>query len=101
MLGNIEGANAAFEQALLDARVNRALERVSAAKANRTDYKIDPDSLAALERGDRQRETGIYEHEHEYRPNYCIHCGKVNPAWALYEDHELDRLADDGGPHHD
>ncbi len=54
-------ANLIAELRAIEGRTRRIAERESALKANAKDYKIDPESMAALERGDRQRETGVYE----------------------------------------
>lgn len=58
MLGNLELANAIAELRNIERETLRAAEKDAAQVAESRDYKIDPDSLAALERGDRQRETG-------------------------------------------
>lgn len=42
-------------------RTRRNAERESALAANARDYNLSPESLAALDRGDRQRATGVYE----------------------------------------
>lgn len=105
MLGNIERANEDAERGLHDARERREIERYSAFRENVRVRNIDPDSLAALERGDRQRESGIYESPVMVAEHEGNDIASRLQRWVddiqnnIVDATDLDRYADDGGPH--
>ena len=70
MIGNLTLANDIWALQEIEQETRRAAEKDSAEAANSRDYKLSPESIAALERGDRQRETGIYQTE-DWRCLYC------------------------------
>lgn len=103
MLGDLSLANSIAELQAIEANTRRLAEKDAALRENNRDRLIDYDSREALARGDLQRSTGKY-------------IGSVNLitcAWCFaliadddethecepWKQYELDRLADDGGPH--
>lgn len=61
MYGDLIGINTKGEVDAHVGKERRRVESVAALNANEKDYNLDSESIAALERGDRQRETGVYQ----------------------------------------
>lgn len=101
MIGDIEKANQDESDRLSDLRARRANEDIAAHRENNRVRDIDPESMAALERGDRQRETGIYEDDQTGYIHRVIGYYEENGP-STYDaelDSELSRFSDEGNPH--
>lgn len=83
MIGDIARANQDWETKQAESRDRLRAEKLSAIAVDNTDYHIDPESQAALDRGDRQRETGIYQTGIDYIPP-CL--AKI-PGEGVFSEH--------------
>lgn len=90
-------ANAIREAKLRESRQLRELERESALAANEKDYRISPDSQAALDRGDRQRETGVYQTSID--TEYVPPCLAKTAGNGVYGEHICKLGRGHSGPH--
>lgn len=75
----IQQMNLVTELLGIESLTRRERETEAAEKANNTDYHISPESQAALDRGDRQRELGKYQGEEiQYAGRYL---GTLSAHW--------------------